>query len=154
MKRGKLFIKILVVGAICLLMIPSLQGAFVDIQSSKLNNSNEGNDSEPRDTISYQNCIVYIFGKCKTVVGPLTWIFGFYCPLFKKHFWIQASGQEGESLNVIVTRDGFGAYYDYENIRIELQGATGVMYWFGKSWIFTGDQIFARCVADYCWITI
>ena len=83
MKRGKLFIKILVAGAICLLMIPSLQGAFVDIQSSERYNTNEGNDSEPRDTISYQNCIVYIFGKCKTVVGPLTWIFGFYRPLFK-----------------------------------------------------------------------
>lgn len=153
MKRSKQLIKILVVGAICILTIPSLQGTFVDIQGPKQNNTNDDYDSETRDTILYENCIVYIFGKCKGVHGALTWIFGIYCPLFKKNLWIQATGQEGESLNVIVTRDGFGAYYDYENILIDLRGATGILYWFGKSWFFTGDQIFARCEVDRCWIT-
>ena len=97
---------------------------------------------------------MWISGKCKSVWGALTWLFGFYCPLLKKQLWIQATGQEGEKLNVLVTGDGVGTYYDYENILIHLSFATGLMYWFGKSWIFPGDRIFARAKADRCWVTV
>jgi hypothetical protein len=73
--------------------------------------------------------------------------------LFKKHLVIQATGQEGESLNVIVTQDGLGTYFDIENIRVEMWGTTGILYWFGKSLILEGDTIFARCKAEECWVT-
>jgi len=149
MKRKKYFNIFLVIGAICLLVIPSVQGVLYNKTISEEKNSNEKN-CETMGAITYNNCVVWIYGKCKNVGGALTWIFGFYCPLLKKHLWIQASGQEGESLNVLVTGDGIGTYLSQENIYIELWGATGIMYWFGKSWFFEGDSIFARCKVDTC----
>ncbi|MCK4365967.1 MAG: hypothetical protein KAW45_07940 [Thermoplasmatales archaeon] len=154
MERKKYFKIVLVIVAICLLTLPSVQGALRDIPETIQNDSNEEDISETKGTIQYSNCVVWITGNCKSVGGTLTWIFGFFCPLFKKHLWIQASGQEGEVLNVLVTSDGIGTYYDQEHIRIEMFGATGIMYWYGKSWFLEGDRIFARCKADTCLVTI
>lgn len=152
--RKKYFKIVLVLVAICLLTLPSVQGTLEDIPETIQNDSDEKEICETTDTIVYSNCVVRIAGNCKSVGGALTWVFGFFCPLFKKHLWIQATGQEGEVLNVLVTGDGVGTYYDQENIRIEMTGASGVMYWYGKSLILEGDRIFARCKAETCWITI
>ena len=154
MERKKYFKIVLAIAAICLLTLPSVQGALGDIPETIKNDTNEEELIETKGTITYSNCVVWITGQCKSVGGALTWIFGLFCPLFKKHLWIQASGQEGEVLNVLVTGDGIGTYYDQENIRIEMFGASGIMYWYGKSLIFQGDRIFARCKVDTCWITI
>jgi hypothetical protein len=155
MKQKSFFWKILVIGAICLLLLPSIQGSLANDPCPKIKHvEDDVSDVEPLGTTHFSNCVVWIYGSCKTVIGALTWIFGIFCPLFKKHLNIQATGQEGESLNVIVTQDGLGTYFDQENIRIELSGTTGILYWYGKSLIFEGDQIFTRCKADDCWITI
>lgn len=154
MNRKKFFKIFLVIGAIFLLILPSIQGNFNKLTIPKTNESEEDININTRGSYYYQNCIVWVTGNCKKVWGALTWIFGFYCPLLKKHLWIQASGQENESLSVIVRGGGnFGTYYDHENILIELQGATGILYWFGKSIIKKDDFIIARCKADHCWIT-
>lgn len=153
MKRKKCFLQVLVIGAICLLLLPSIQGSMGNIPSSKPDEIQEDNDTETSETHYFSNCIVWIYGKCKSVTGALTWIFGIFCPLFKKHLNIRATGQEGESLNVIVTQDGLGTYLNQENIMIDMRGATGILYWFGKSLILEGDTIFARCKVDDCWIT-
>jgi len=154
MKRKKYINIFLVIGAICLLVLPSIQAAMYNPSIAELNKSDKVKDTSVSDTFHFQNCIIWVVGKCKNVGGALTWIFGFYCPLFKKNLWIQASGQENEALTVFVRGGGVGTYIDYENILIDLNGATGILYWFGKSWINKGDSIFARCKVDDCWITI
>jgi len=154
MKRKGNILKFLVILAILILIIPSIQTTSTELPNIEKSETEEEKKTETGGTILYTDCTVWISGKCKSVWGALTWLFGFYCPLLKKQLWIQATGQEGEKLNVLVTGDGVGTYYDYENILIHLSGATGLMYWFGKSWIFPGDRIFARAKADRCWVTV
>ena len=148
MKRKNYFWKILVIGAICLLLLPSIQGSIANVPGPKIKNAEDDDNVEPKGTTQFSNCVVWIYGNCKTVTGALTWIFGIFSPLFKKNLLIQAKGQENESLNVIVTQDGLATYFDQENIKIELSGTTGILYWYGKSLILEGDQIFARCKAE------
>jgi len=153
MKGEKCFRKVLIIGAICLLTLPSLQGALGDTPSYKQTDTNESCEIDSEGTIYYKDCVVWIFGRCNRVWGALTWIFGFYCPLLKKSFSIQATGGTNESLNVIIRGGGVGTYYDYNNMLIHFQGANGFMYWGGKSLIFSGNQIFMRCKADHVWVT-
>lgn len=150
----KCFKKVLVIGAICLLTLPSIQVALGDTPGSELNDSNEGNVSNTGGSTHYKNCRIIVFGKCDTVIGPLVWLFGFYCPLTKRDFLIKASGGENESLNVLIFGGGnFGTYYDYENIIIDLNKANGFLYWFGKSLLFKGNSIFTFCKAQDVWVT-
>ena len=154
MKGSKYFIKFLAIGAIFLLMMPALQGTINNNSVNfKSDNSDENDIIETQGTTYYENCIIIIWGRCNRVWGALTWIFGFYCPLLKKNLYIQATGMGNESLNAIVRGDGVGTYFNQENLYIDLRGATGVMYWFGKSVLFTGNQIFARCKVENCWVT-
>ena len=90
MNRKKFFKIFLVIGAIFLLILPSIQGNFNKLTIPKTNESEEDININTRGSYYYQNCIVWVTGNCKKVWGALTWIFGFYCPLLKKHLWIQA----------------------------------------------------------------
>jgi hypothetical protein len=153
MKGSKYFIKYLAIGAIFLLMMPALQGSINNTENLIIDATKENDIIESQGTTHYEDCIIVIWGRCNRVWGALTWLFGFYCPLLKKNLFIQASGMGNESLNAMVRGDGVGTYFDQENIHIELRGATGVMYWFSKSLFFTGNQLFARCKAENCWIT-
>jgi len=150
MERKKNLMKVLVIGAICLLTLPSIQGALVETSSSEPSNSDEENISNAEGTEYYENCVVWIFGNCNLVGGALTWIFGVYCPLSKKHIWISAGG---ESLNAIITGSGSGLYLSIENLFIDMWGTTGFLFWAGKSLLISGNFIFARCKVDRCYIT-
>jgi len=156
MKRKKHFEKLLVIGTICLLTLLSLQVALGGTPNSELSDSEENPISNTAGTSQYTDCIVIIFGKCDTVQGPQTWLFGVYCPLFKKDIVIQSKGGENESLNVIVRERGggnFGTWYDHENLKLDLRGTTGILFWAGKSLLIEGNQIFARCKAETAFIT-
>lgn len=153
MKGEKYFKNVLIVGAICLLTLPSVQSATVDISSPEKIDIEENCEIDSKGTIYYKDCIVWIYGRCNRVWGALTWIFGFYCPLFKKSFWVQAIGEANESLNVLVRGGGVGTYYDYDTMLVHFQGANGFMYWGGKSILFSGNQIFMRCKADHVWVS-
>jgi hypothetical protein len=81
-----------------------------------------------------------------------------YIPVVKRHFFIDANGEEGESLNVLILsiNNGLAAYYDYEDIRIELQQARGVFYWGGKSLLFNHSEpppVFVLCRAKISYVT-
>lgn len=153
MKRDNYLEKMLVIVAICLLIMPSIPVVISDTSNSDSSDSYEYQNSGTGETDYFTNCIVIVFGKCNTVTGPLIWRFGFYCPLLKRSFWIIASGEEGESLNVIIRDDKFATYYDYEEINIQLIGANGFLFWGGKSILFNNTIIFARCKANQAWVT-
>jgi hypothetical protein len=152
MKGSNYFKKFLAVAAVILFMMPALQASTNNTPNFISNNSEEEDIIETQGTTYYENCIIIIWGRCNRVWGALTWLFGFYCPLFKKNLNIEASGMGNESLNVLVRGDGAGTYFNQENIRIEMRGATGVMYWFAKSVFLEGNQLFARCSVDDCWV--
>ena len=147
--------KILVIVAICLLTLPSFHVALGETLSSEKSDSKAENVSTEGETTHFQNCKIIVSGRCNTVIGPLTWIFGFYCPLLKRNFIISANGGETEALNVLIFGGGnLGAFYNYENIIVDLRKASGVLYWFGKSLIFEGNRILAFCSAQDIYVTI
>jgi hypothetical protein len=152
MKGSNYFKKFLAVAAVVLFMMPAIQASTNNTPNFISNNSEEEDIIESQGATYYENCIIIIWGRCNRVWGALTWLFGFYCPLFKKNLNIEASGMGNESINVLVRGDGVGTYFNQENIRIEMRGATGVMYWFAKSVFFEGNQLFARCSVDDCWV--
>lgn len=147
MKRKKYLIKGLVIGAICLLILPSLQSAFAETSNSDLDNYDEKNDIEPKTSETYTNCIVLIFGNCNLVGGALTWLFGLYIPLFKKHIWISAGG---ESLSAVILGGGAGVYFSIENLHIDMLGTNGILFWGGKSLLVNNKNIIGICKADTC----
>ena len=146
MKQNKCLIKILVIGAIFLLILPSIQGA---IQENGIQEQNkvEKNDIEPQTTETFNNCIVLIFGSCNSVGGAVTWLLGLYIPLFKKHITI---GAGGEKLSAIVIGDGFGVYVSIENLIIDMWGTRGVLFWGGKSLLVESKNIIGICRAETC----
>jgi len=145
--------KAIVILAICLLMLPSFSVALGEIPNLEENKIKEENEVEPLDTDTYSNCRILVSGQCDTVLGPLVWLLGFYCPLFKRNFIIRASGGETEKLNVIVFGNGnFGTYYDLENIQLDIRSASGILFWYGKSILLEGNRIFAFCNAKTIFI--
>lgn len=148
MKGEKYFKKVIILGVICLLTLASLPIALGDT------NKSENKSSTTLDK-HFVDCKITVFGKCNTVTGPALWLFGVYCPLLsKKDITIWAQGQENESLTILVrsSNGDTGFYYSYENVKIDLTGATGFLYWGAKSLIFKGRTIFARCTVDDVWI--
>ena len=79
------------------------------------------------DSKHYIDCKIIISCRCNTVTGPLVWLFGFYCPLFERDFKVEANGELGEKLNVIVLSPEFGTFISYENIEIDIHSAKGVL---------------------------
>ena len=149
MKRKKYLIKVLVIGAICLLILPSIQGVLGENLNLEPIESDEENSIDTLDTHYYTDCTVIIFGKCGLVGGALTWIFGFYAPIFKKDIWISASG---EPLSAVVVGGGFGTYLSVENLYISMIGTKGFLFWAGKSVVIEGKNIIGVCRADHCTI--
>ena len=117
-------------------------------------NSIEDYEKNPAATDHYSNCFMLIFGKCNTVVGPLVWKLGFYCPLTPRDFLIQANGQDNESLYVIVLGRTSGAYFSIEDIIIDINNARGIFFWGEKSLFLESNIIFTLCKAENAWITI
>ena len=149
MERKKCFIKFIVVGAIFLLLLPSIQGVLGENLNLEPIESDEENSIDTLDTHHYTDCTVIIFGKCGSVGGALTWIFGFYAPIFKKDIWISASG---ETLSAVVVGGGFGVFISVENLYISMTGTRGFLFWAGKSVVIEGKNIIGVCRADYCTI--
>jgi len=130
----------LVIGVICVLILVSLPTITADVDY-------------------YNNSIVLIAGRSNsTSCLSLWWKIGLYIPVIKRHFFIVANGEEGESLNVLIfsRNHGLATYYDYEDIRIELQRARGVFYWGEKSLLFNHSEpspVFVLCRAARAYIT-
>lgn len=141
--KGRKYVKeLLIVGTICLLMLLSFQPVVGE-------SFEENNDPEP--LITYHNCIVWILGSTNNVDAPFTWLFGVYLPLFKKNIRVQAKDEDGEKLNVFVRGlDGveLGSWLSIEKLDVQMNGATGILFWAGKSLIVQGNRIFLRCKAE------
>ena len=108
-------------------------------------------------TQTYYNCRIFISGKCNNVMGPLVWLLGFYCPLLKRTFSVNANGQESEVLSVLIIGINpiqFGVFFDYENIHLFIQRANGVLFWGEKSILFKSNSIYAYCKAKSVTVTI
>ncbi len=148
MKEGSYLNKILVIGAVLLITLSALPVSL----SSSSNFEKKQITSTPA-TDHYVNSVVIIIGKCNIVQGPIFWIFGLYIPLIKRSFYIRASGEEGEQLNVIVRGDKFATYIDNEDIIVDVNRAHGILFWGQKSLLTNGSRIFARCKAENIWIT-
>lgn len=138
--QNRMLKKGLVIGVICVLILVSSPTITADVDY-------------------YDNSIVLIAGKSNsTSCLSLWWKIGLYIPVVKRHFFIVANGEEGESLNVLIfsSNHGFATYYDYEDIRIELQRARGVFYWGEKSLLFNHSEpspVFVLCRATIVYVT-
>ena len=143
MKGRSAFYKILIIWAIVFLMLASLPVT--------LGRTDE-QEKEPLETKTFTNCVIWVFGKCNTVTGPLLWKLGLYCPLLDKNFGIEANGEEGEKLNVIIRGEEFGVYYGYENMDIDIARARGILFWGGQSLLIDEPIIFLRCRADIVYL--
>lgn len=141
--------KFLIFGAIILLVLPSIQSAF-----GNNTYSNETNITNASYTEHFTNCIIFILGICNEVTGPLLWKFGFYCNIFKKDFTITAKGEDVENIHVIIRgNDIFKFVWGKEIINIEVKGATGFVFWGGKSIIFETTPLIARFKAKDIYLT-
>ena len=131
--------KSLVIGIICILVLVSIPTINADVDY-------------------FQNSIVLIFGKCNTTsCGGIWWKFGLYVPVVKRNFFMLAS-DENESINILILslKDGFGTYFNYKDIRIELHKARGIFYWGGKSILFNHSApppVFALCRSRTVYVT-
>ncbi len=141
--------RFLIIGTIFLLILSTIQvvlGNNLDTNEPKIINA-ENNES-------FNDCIIIIFGKCNDVTGPFLWKFGLYCNFFKKDFTIDAKGEIDETINIIIRGGGnFKFLWGKENINIKLNGATGILFWGGKSIIVESNHIIARCQADNAYLT-
>ena len=138
--QNRMLKKGLVIGVICVLALVSLPTLTADVEC-------------------YNNSIVLIAGKSNSTYAiSLWWKIGLYVPVVKRRFFIVANGEEEESLNVLIfsRNHGLAAYYDYEDIRIELQRTRGVFYWGGNSLLFnhsTPPPVFVLCRAKSVYVT-
>lgn len=145
--------KMFVFGIVCLLLMVSIP-VFTDIISaSDSNKSEEYQANSSQITKFFRNSIIFVSGSCNKVTGPLIWIFGFYCPLLKRSFFIRALGEEGEKLNVVIKGDEYATYYDIEDINIQIRRANGILFWGGKSLLVDNSRIIALCKAAEVWVT-
>jgi hypothetical protein len=136
---------------ICLLTIPTVQG--VQNYTYKNNEYKDEKTENAGQIEHYKNSIILVIGKCDRIDGPLVWLFGFYCPLLKRNFRIIANGGENERLNAIIIGPGnFGSYFSQETLTIDIRGARGVLYNFGKSLFVNGNNIIAFCKAENIFI--
>ena len=141
--------RFLIFGAILLLVLTSIQSAFGNnTDSNKVKTTNAGG------TEHYTNCIIFIIGICNEVTGPLLWKFGFYCNIIKRDFTINAKGEDGERIHVLIRgEDDFKFLWGKEIINIELKGAKGILFWGGKSIIMETSPIIARLKVKVIYLT-
>jgi len=145
--------KMFVFGIVCLLLMVSIPVVTNIISASSSNKSKEYQASSTQTTNFFRNSIIFVSGSCNEVTGPLIWIFGLYCPLLKRNFFIRALGEEGEKLNVVIKGDIYATYYDIEDITIQIRRANGILFWGEKSLLVNNTRIIALCKAVEVWVT-
>jgi hypothetical protein len=148
MKESSYLKKIFIIGAVLLIMLSALP-----VSLSNSSNFEKKQITSTPTVDHYVNSVVIVIGKCNMVKGPPIWLFGLYIPLIKRSFFIRASGEEGEQLNVIVRGNKFAAYMDNEDIIVDINRAHGILFYGQKSIITNSSRIFARCKAENIWIT-
>lgn len=156
MKKKEWRNQFLIIGAIAILFISSLPVVIGDSQEFITDNFDENKSDNRASSTFYSNCLIFVSGKCNDVNGPLVWLIGAYCPLFKRTFTIYAKGQGDEALNVFIIGTKplqIGTFYDYENIRLTITRARGLLYWAEKSIISKSNSLFAFCNAESILVT-
>jgi hypothetical protein len=156
MKKKEWRNQFLIIGAIAILFISSLPVVIGDNQEFNYNELEENVSNKSTGSTFYSNCLIFVSGKCNDVNGPLVWLIGAYCPLFKRTFTIRARGQGDEALNVFIIGTQplqIGTFYDYENIRLTITRARGLLYWAEKSIISKSNSLFAFCNAESILVT-
>ena len=133
--NGKVYFKrMLIIWAICLLILTSIPITLGETSDSEITSPDDINSSS-KSVKHYTNCKCLIIGKSNHVTGPFLWKLGLYIPFFEKSFEIEANGEVGERLHVIVFGGEFGTFISYEHIRLEIFKAKGIFFW-GKQSIF------------------
>ena len=129
------FRKGLAVGVICLLMLVTIPIA-------------------QADTDLYSDSVVLIVGKCNTVSTTGLWLFGLTY-IHKKEVTIQAQGEDGETIHVLIFPPKFAFHFSLENVEIQMEGVKGIFFWGGKSLLFNNasQRVFAICKAVDIWVT-
>lgn len=150
MKNKKSYKIVIILLTICLLTIPSVHGALQGNISD--NRVDEEKSENARDSSHYTNSLILVFGKCDNVQGPLVWLLGFYCPIFKRNFRMIADDERNESLTAMILGPGQFGFFSKEQISIDIGGARGVLFYFKKSILVNGNNIIAFCKADNIWI--
>ncbi len=149
--------KFLIIGVVAILFISSFPMVIGDNPNFDRDELNNDIINKQGSTKTYYNCRIFISGKCNNVIGPLVWLLGFYCPLLKRTFTINAKGQESEVLSVLIIGINpiqLGVFFDYENIYLFIQRANGVLFWGEKSILFKSNSIFVYCKAQSVTVTI
>lgn len=157
MKKKRWHNKLLIIGAIFILFISSLPVAIGENYNFIIDESNDNEINNHEKATSYTNCLIFITGKCNDVNGPLVWILGFYCPLFKRTFTINARGEGDEVVNVFIIGSNpfqIGTFFDYENINLLIHRANGLLFWGQKSIISKSNSLFTICRAESVVVTI
>ena len=138
--QNRMLKKCLVICVICVLMIVSFPNINGELEY-------------------YNNSLVFIVGKCNsTKCGSIWWKLGLYIPVVKRNFFIMANNKEEGLINVVVLsiNNGFGTYFNYKEIRVEMYRARGMFYWGGKSLLFNQNNsplVFALCRAKTVYVT-
>ena len=145
--------KLLVISAIFITVIASIPVVVSENISSYLYETEEMEIYQTKGTQYFGKCIIFIFGNCNRVTGPLVWMFGLFFPLLKRNFGIIALGEEGEKLNVIIKGDEFATYYDIENINIQIRRANGFFFCGSRCLFVNNSSLFILCKANQVWVT-
>jgi len=106
------------------------------------------------ETDHFSNSIVLVIGKCNTVSTNALWLFGGKL-LIHKMVTIQTNSEEGEKINALVLPPNFGLYFGHESLLLQMEGATGYIFWGEHSFLLqkSSQRIVAVCKAGDLWIT-
>lgn len=105
-------------------------------------------------TDQFSNSLVIVMGKCNSVSANALWLFGPKLML-NKRVTIASDGEEGERINALILPSKFGLYVGHENMVIQMDGVTGLVFWGEKSFLLqkSSPRIFVICKARDTWIT-
>jgi hypothetical protein len=153
-KKKEYYRQLLIVTTVMILLLSSIT-IVVANEPGIIKEISDEKETNEKSSV-YNNCLVLIFGKCKSVRGPLLWLIGLYYPILKRTFTIQTMNREDEALNVIIFGTNplqIGTFYDYDSIYIRLTKAKGIFYWGDKSIISKSDSFFVLCRATSAFVS-